>query len=79
MLWNQCGGYKATFPPMTIYDNLYLGNRSFGFYINTTKPDTWEIVSGGWAEDKHGANCECSLFLAQDSVRGPDTVICRRP
>ena len=27
ILWNQCGGYKATFPPMTIYDNLYLGNR----------------------------------------------------
>ena len=56
ILWNQCGGYKATYPPMTIYDNLYLGNRSFGFYINTTKPDTWEIVDGGWAEDKHGAN-----------------------
>lgn len=54
--WNDCGGYKATFPPMTIYDNLYLGNKSFGFYINTTKPDTWEIISGQWAEDKHGAN-----------------------
>lgn len=61
ILWNQCGGSKATFPPMTIYDNLYLGNRSFGFYINTTRPDTWEIVGGGWAEDKHGANCKRAL------------------
>ena len=39
-------------PQMTVYDNLYLGNKS----INTTKPDTWEIVGVGWAEDKHGAN-----------------------
>eukprot|EP01046_Picozoa_sp_COSAG06_P059626 COSAG06_NODE_12398_length_1387_cov_0.996118_2_plen_55_part_00 len=33
-----------------VYDNLYLGNKSIGFYINTTKPDSWEIVGGGWAE-----------------------------
>jgi hypothetical protein len=56
VLWNQCDGPRTTMPQMTVYDNLYLGNKSIGFYINTTKPDTWEIVGGGWAEDKYGAN-----------------------
>ena len=51
ILWNQCGGNKSTFPQVTVYDNLALGNASFGFYINTTLPDLWEIVGGGWAEN----------------------------
>ena len=73
VLWNQCGGPAATLPQMTVYDNLYLGNRSFGFYINTTLPDTWEIVGGGWAEDKHGANYPDVMMdgIARHH-RGPD-------
>ena len=56
ILWNQCGGNKSTYPQVTVYDNLALANASFGFYVNTTLPDLWEIVGGGWAEDKYGAN-----------------------
>eukprot|EP01052_Picozoa_sp_SAG31_P042287 SAG31_NODE_6673_length_1931_cov_1.334061_3_plen_55_part_00 len=41
---------------VTVYDSLALANASFSFYINTTLPDQYEIVGGGWAEDKYAAN-----------------------
>lgn len=50
IVYNQCGGKTATFPQTTIYDSLHLSNVSFGFYINTTVPKKWDILSGGWAE-----------------------------
>ena len=42
-------------PQMTIYDSLYLANKSFGFYVNTTVPrgcDTYPNACdhGGWSE-----------------------------
>ena len=51
LLYSQCGGNKSTFPQVTIYDSLALANASFGFYINASNPDLWEIVRGGWAEN----------------------------
>jgi phospholipase C len=35
-LYNACGGPTPNFPQMTIYDNLYLNNVSFGIYYNST-------------------------------------------
>ena len=38
-LYNACGGPTPNFPQMTIYDNLYLNNISFGIYYNSTCGD----------------------------------------
>ena len=34
--YSDCGGPTATFPQMTIYDSLYINNRTFGIYMNST-------------------------------------------
>lgn len=49
--WNKCGGDNKFFPQATIYDSLYLSNKSFGLYINTSRStQQWNWTGGNdWA------------------------------
>ena len=38
ILYSSCGGANATYPQTTIFESLYLSNKSFGFFINDTVP-----------------------------------------